>query len=190
MEPRRPAVPSSANRVRIIGGRFRGRIVRFPAEPGLRPTPDRVRETLFNWLGQDLAGRWTLEPYAGTGVLSLESISRGAAGAVAIDCNATLVRALAQTARTFGAQGLEAHAADARAWLGRDERHYDVIFCDPPFATDPWTWLLDAAAARLAPGGFIYAESGRPLSPPAALRVARADKAGHVHYHLLARAVD
>jgi 16S rRNA (guanine966-N2)-methyltransferase len=179
---------SPANRVRIIGGRFRGRIVRFPAEPGLRPTPDRVRETLFNWLGQDLSGRSTLELYAGTGVLSLESISRGAVRAVAIDRNPALVRALAGTARTLGAETLEAKVADTRAWLDRDAARYDVVFCDPPFATDPWPWLLDAAAAHLAPGGFIYAEAGRALSPTPELRVARADKAGHVHYHLLARA--
>jgi 16S rRNA (guanine966-N2)-methyltransferase len=179
-----------ANRVRIIGGRFRGRVVRFPAEPGLRPTPDRVRETLFNWLGQDLTGCSTLELYAGSGVLSLEALSRGAQRAVAVDRNPALVRALAATAQTFGAQGLEAHVAEVRAWLVRDPARYDVIFCDPPFADDPWPWLLEAATAHLAAGGFVYAEAGRALSPPAGLRLARADKAGHVHYHLLARVDD
>jgi 16S rRNA (guanine966-N2)-methyltransferase len=179
---------SPANRVRIIGGRFRGRIVRFPAEPGLRPTPDRVRETLFNWLGQDLSECSTLDLFAGTGALSLEALSRGAVRAVAVDRNAALVRALAATARGFGATGLEAHVADARAWLARDASRYEVIFCDPPFATDPWGWLLEAAALRLAPGGFIYAEAGRTLEAPQRLSIVRSDRAGHVHYHLLARA--
>ena len=163
-------------------------MVRFPAEAGLRPTPDRVRETLFNWLGQDLTGRSTLELYAGTGVLSLEALSRGAERAVAIDRSAALIRALAATARTFGANRLEAHAGDAQAWLARDAGRYDVVFCDPPFATDPWPWLLPACAAHLAQRGLVYAESGHALDPPRGLTVVRADKAGHVHYHLLARA--
>jgi 16S rRNA (guanine966-N2)-methyltransferase len=181
-------LPAPANRVRIIGGRLRGRVVRFPPEPGLRPTPDRVRETLFNWLGQHLDDQATLEPFAGTGVLSLEALSRGARRAVAIDRNPALVRALTATAKAFEARGLEAHVADARAWLARDAGVYDVVFLDPPFDSDPWTWLFDAVSTRLADGGRIYAEAGAPLAPPATLRLLRHDKAGHVHYHLLARA--
>jgi 16S rRNA (guanine966-N2)-methyltransferase len=181
-------VPASANRVRIIGGQFRGRVVRFPPEPGLRPTPDRVRETLFNWLGQDLEGQSTLEPFAGTGVLSLEALSRGAVRAVAVDRNRTLIHALRATARTFGANGLEAEVAEARAFMEQDTRRYDVVFLDPPFASDPWRWLLPAASALLAPAGCIYAESGMTLDVPTGLTLVRRDKAGHVHYHLLARA--
>jgi 16S rRNA (guanine966-N2)-methyltransferase len=181
-------VPKPANRVRIIGGRDRGRVVRFPSAPGLRPTPDRVRETLFNWLGQTLEGRSTLELFAGTGVLSLEALSRGATRAVAVDRNPALVRALAHTAQTIGLTGLRAEAADARAWLARDTARYDVIFLDPPFDLDPWSWLLEVSAAHLAPGGFIYAEAGAPLAAPPALTMTRRDKAGHVHYHLLAHA--
>jgi 16S rRNA (guanine966-N2)-methyltransferase len=179
-------VQKPPNRVRIIGGRHRGRVVRFPPEPGLRPTPDRVRETLFNWLGQRLDGRTTLELFAGTGVLSLESLSRGAARAVAIDRNPRLVRALAASAREIGVEGLEVQAADAQGWLARDAGRYDVVFLDPPFDSDPWQWLLPAAAAHLAAGGRIYAEAGSPLEAPAGLTVVRRDKAGHVHYHLLA----
>jgi len=167
-------VQKPANRVRIIGGRHRGRVVRFPAAPGLRPTPDRVRETLFNWLGQTLDGKATLDLFAGTGVLSLEALSRGAARAVAVDRNPGLVRALEATAQSFGLAGLEAHAADARAWLARDSARYDVIFLDPPFDLDPWPWLLGASEAHLA--------------LPPELAMVRRDKAGHVHYHLLARA--
>ena len=103
----------NAQRVRIIGGRHRGRVLRFPDAPGLRPTPDRVRETLFNWLGQDLTGRRTLDLYAGSGVLSLEALSRGASLAVAVDRNAALIRAIAATAAAFGSVGLETHVADA-----------------------------------------------------------------------------
>ena len=156
----------AANRLRIIGGRFRGRVLRFPPVDGVRPTPDRVRETLFNWLGQDLHELSTLDLYAGSGVLSLEALSRGAALAVAVDRDPALVRALGETAATFGAQGLDAHVGDAKAWLARESRRFDVIFLDPPFGVDDWGWLLPACAARLAGGGFIYAEAGRPLDPP------------------------
>lgn len=183
-----PAQPR--NRVRIIGGRLRGRVLRFPAADALRPTPDRVRETLFNWLGQDLEGQHTLEPYAGTGALSLEALSRGAVRAVAIDRNPALVRALAANGASLGVHGLVAHVADARDWLGRDEDRYDVIFLDPPFASDPWSWLLPLAAHRLAGAGLIYAEAAHVLQPPAGLSMVRRDKAGHVHYHLLGLAAD
>lgn len=176
-----------ANRVRIIGGALRGRTVRFPAMPGLRPTPDRVRETLFNWLGQDLAERRCLELYAGSGALSLEALSRGAALAVAVDRHPALIEALAATAKALDARALEPHVADARAFLAAERRDFDVIFADPPFRDDPWPWLLPACAARLAPGGFLYAEAGTALAPPAGLAAFRSDKAGQVHYHLFAR---
>ena len=177
-----------ANRVRIIGGRFRGRVIRFPAAAGLRPTPDRVRETLFNWLGQDLTGQRTLDLYAGSGALTLEALSRGADRAVAIDRNPGLVAALIETAKTFGAAGLEAHAADARRHLAGDAGNYDVIFLDPPFASDEWSWLLPACAQRLAGAGYIYAEAGRELGATGELAVWRHAKAGAVHYHLFIRA--
>jgi 16S rRNA (guanine966-N2)-methyltransferase len=176
---------ASSNRVRIIGGRYRRRIVRFPAVAGLRPTPDRVRETLFNWLGQDLTGRNTLELYAGTGALSLEALSRGAALAVAVDRNPALIRALSATAASFGADMLETHVADAKAFISRDTRRYDIVFLDPPFDEDPWTWLLAACARRLTPQGMIYAEARRELAPPVGLATWRHAKAGQVHYHLL-----
>jgi len=164
---------------------MRGRVVRFPALPGVRPTPDRVRETLFNWLGQDLAGVATLEPFAGSGVLSLEAISRGACLAVTIDRDRRATAALEATAREFGAHGLEAHTADARTWLAAESRRFDVIFLDPPFADDPWPWLLPACVARLAAGGFVYAEAGHAIAAPAGLAMHRHATAGQVHYHLL-----
>jgi len=177
------AVPSQ-NRVRIIGGRHRGRTLRFPGVPGLRPTPDRVRETLFNWLGQDLTGRATLDPYAGSGAMSFEALSRGASLAVAVDRDATLVRALDDNARLLDV-ALETHRGDAKAYLAREARRFDVVFLDPPFDDDPWAWLLPAAAARLADGGVIYAEAGRRLGVPDTLAVIRDGRAGQVHYHLL-----
>ncbi len=175
-----------SNRLRIVGGRFRGRVLRFPGMPGLRPTPDRVRETLFNWLGQDLTGWRTLDLYAGSGALSLEALSRGAALAVAVEREPALAAALAVTARTFGAAGLELHRADAERHLGREHREFDVIFLDPPFAQDRWEVLLPACGARIGPSGRIYAEAGRPLTAPPGLALARHARAGQVHYHLFA----
>jgi len=183
-------MPTAANRVRIIGGRFRGRVIRFPAAAGLRPTPDRVRETLFNWLGQDLTGQRTLDLYAGSGALTLEALSRGAEHAVAVDRNPDLVRALVETATTIGATGLDVLAADARRHLARDAGAYDVIFLDPPFDSDDWSWLLPACAQRLAGAGYIYAEAGRRLGAAPGLSVWRHAKAGAVHYHLFIRAGD
>ena len=186
--PSRRSLPRSvANAVRIIGGRCRGRLVRFPAEAALRPTPDRVRETLFNWLDQDLTGRSTLELYAGSGALSLEALSRGASMAVAVDTNLKLVAALRENAALLGLRGLETARADAKGFVTREARAFDVIFLDPPFADDPWSWLLPACAQRLAPGGYVYAEAGSPVVPCGGLAVVRAGQAGQVYYHLLAR---
>jgi 16S rRNA (guanine966-N2)-methyltransferase len=181
---------ATANRVRIIGGRFRGRIIRFPAVAGLRPTPDRVRETLFNWLGQDLTGWKALDLYAGSGALALEALSRGAELAVAVDRSAELMRSLEETAKAIGAEGLRTFTADARHHLARDTERYDVIFLDPPFATDEWAWLLPACAARLAGAGYVYAEAGRALEAQGGLTPWRHAKAGAVHYHLFTRAND
>ncbi len=179
---------ASSNRVRIIGGWLKGRVVRFPAAQGVRPTPNRVRETLFNWLGQDLSGRLTLDLYAGSGALSLEALSRGATLAVAVDRDAMLIRALTATAATFGATGLETHAAEARKFLLRETRRFDVIFLDPPFSSDEWAWLLPACKARVADGGCIYAEAARTLLPADGLEICRHAKAGNVHYYLLIHA--
>jgi 16S rRNA (guanine966-N2)-methyltransferase len=177
---------AGAHRVRIIGGRCRGRPVRFPSVEGLRPTPDRVRETLFNWLGQDLTGRVTLDPFAGSGILTLEALSRGAARAVAVDRDPRAIASLQRHAEAFGLTGLEAHRAEASAYLAHEPRRFDVIFLDPPFSSDEWEGLLAAARPRLAAEGVIYAEAPRPLGGEAGLRLVRSGRAGQVYYHLLA----
>jgi 16S rRNA (guanine(966)-N(2))-methyltransferase RsmD len=177
-----------ANAIRIIGGRWRGRKVSFPRTSALRPTPDRVRETLFNWLGQDLTGLTTLDAFAGSGALSLEALSRGATLAVAIDRDPKLVRGLETSAIKLGSRALEVHCADALNFLARDTRFYDVVFLDPPFAEDLWSQLLPAAAAHLAPAGNLYVEAPVPIAAPEGLALWRRDKAGQVHYHLLRRA--
>jgi 16S rRNA (guanine966-N2)-methyltransferase len=176
-----------ANRVRIIGGAFRRRVIRFPSAPGVRPTPDRVRETLFNWLGQDLAGKRCLDLYAGSGALTLEAASRGAALAVAVDRDRALIDALRDTSAALGATAVQATVGEARTFIANERREFDVIFLDPPFGDDPWAWLLPACAARLTGDGLLYAEAAHALSPASGLAEWRRDKAGRVHYHLFTR---
>jgi 16S rRNA (guanine966-N2)-methyltransferase len=178
---------ATQHRVRIIGGRHRGRWVPVPDVPGLRPTPDRVRETLFNWLGQDLPGLSTLELYAGTGALTLEAQSRGASRSVAVDRNAAVIRALRKTADALGVDGIETHVDDALRYLANETRSFDVVFLDPPFADDPWLAVFAALAPRLSADGRIYAEAGQRLDAPPGFDVVRHGRAGAVHYHLLAR---
>lgn len=116
--------------------------------------------------------------------MSLEAASRGAALAVAVDRSRVLIDAIHATRAALGASALEPHVADARAFLDRETRTFDVIFLDPPFQDDPWAWLLPACSRRLAPGGFVYAEAARSIAAPAGLAPWRSDKAGQVHYHL------
>jgi len=177
-----------ANRIRIIGGQWRGRRLHFPADQGVRPTPDRVRETLFNWLGQDLTGASTLELFGGSGALSLEALSRGAALAVTVDRNPLLVSAIIAAGAALGTDRLEARCADAYAFFTHERRLFDVIFLDPPFGKARWPELLGQGAARLAPDGAVYVEAREPIIVPPNLAIVRRHKAGQVHYHLLRRA--
>lgn len=184
---RRFVPPATAQRIRIIGGSCRGRKVTFPAVPGLRPTPDRVRETLFNWLGQDLAGMATLDLFAGSGVLSLESLSRGARLAVAVDRDPRAVAALRSNAAALDLDKLEVLRMEASAYLRQEARSFDVLFLDPPFGDSvEWPWLLEACRARCVAGGRIYAEAGVEVHPPDGLTLLRAGRAGQVYYHLFA----
>lgn len=180
------------NQVRIIGGSHRRRLVKFPDLPGLRPTPDRVRETVFNWLGQDLSGLVCLDAFAGSGALGLEAASRGAARVVMWERDAHALAALRANVRELGINGADVLAADALASLEGGGEDYDVIFLDPPFAQDLLEPALCSAATRLRPGGRIYAESPRPLSAEllerTGLQVYRQGRAGLSHYCLLERA--
>jgi len=161
-------------------------VLRFPDLPDLRPTPDRVRETLFNWLGQDLTGLATLDLFAGSGALSFEALSRGARLAVAIDSSRAAVTALEANRKALDATGLEARQADAAAHLERERRLFDVIFLDPPFNDGRWPDALwERIVTRLNAGGIVYLEQPRAIDPPASMELLRYARAGRVHYHLL-----
>jgi len=179
------ATPPAANKVRIIGGKWRSRVLRFPSRATLRPTPDRVRETLFNWLGQELHELTTLDLFAGSGALSFESLSRGAAKAVAVDASRDAVAALNENAAMLGAAGFEAHCANALDFLAADRRGFDVIYVDPPFDEEWLPQLWPLLEQRINAGGRVYVEQSRPVQPPPGWTLARHRKAGRVHYHLL-----
>lgn len=173
------------NKVRIGGGAWRSRLLRFPDALGLRPTPDRVRQTLFNWLGQELPGRVCLDLFAGSGALGFEALSRGAAGVVMVEQSPPVFRALQQNAQLLQAEKAQLVRADALQFLAQNTQQFDVIFLDPPFAQGWLEKLLPQLPRHLAPGGQVYAEAEAALTDDAVWRVAKHGKAGSVHYHLL-----
>ena len=190
------------NKVRIIGGEWRSRLLAFPDLPGLRPTADRVRGTLFNWLGQDLTGSRCLDLFAGSGALGFEALSRNAKHVTMVERDARARAALSQSANLLNAQGRldilggdalqfllhrsERVSADVKAGTNVDSsQRFDVIFCDPPFEQGWFPKLWAPLAGILAEGGVLYAESEATLAPPAPWKVRKSGKAGAVHYHLL-----
>ena len=189
MAAARPASRGLANRVRIIGGAWRSRQIRFAARGEVRPTPDRVRETLFNWLGQDLSGRACLDLYAGSGALGYEAASRGAARVVMVERDRGVFDALERTRAALDATAVELVRADALEFLRSDSGRYDVVFLDPPFRNADWPRMLARLPARLNPGALVYAESAAPLEP-AGWEIRKKGRAGQVSYQLLQRAQD
>lgn len=198
---RRSVPPASRRRssVRIIGGQWKRSLLQVVDVPGLRPTPDRVRETLFNWLvharGGDLEGVAVLDLFAGTGALGFEAASRGAARVVLVDANPAAIRQLVDTRERLGADArVEVVQGDALvigARLRQADTTFDLIFLDPPFGL---RWLdnaLPLAATLCSASGYLYAEVEAPLDVDVVttlgFEVYRSDRAGEVFYHLLRR---
>ena len=183
------AATASQNKVRIGGGEWRSRLLRFPDALALRPTPDRVRQTLFNWLGQDMHGRICLDLFAGSGAIGFEALSRGAALVVMVENNPAVHRALIENADLLKAEKAQILRVDAVQFLAQNTRLFDVIFLDPPFGQHWLEKLLPQLARHLAPGGLIYAEAEKPLTDESGWQVVRHGKAGNVHYHQLKSAL-
>lgn len=174
------------HRIRIIGGDWRGRRLTVTDSPGLRPTPDRVRETLFNWLMPVIAGARCLDAFAGTGIMGLEALSRGAASCVFLERDRRLARDIADTLARFGATGGEVRCADTLHFLqGTPAARFDIVFLDPPFAASLWEPALAALPPHLAPGHLICLEypAGEPPLPRG-WSVLREKRAGEVGYCL------
>ena len=177
---------SLTNQVRIIGGEWRSRIVRFPDAASLRPTPDRVRETLFNWLGQRLDGLTCMDLFAGSGVLGFEALSRGATRVVMVESGREAVAALKVSAQALGAENAVVVASDALAWLKRDEGRFDLAFVDPPYASGLLAPVLEALPGKMNPGARVYCESAEPIAPgDGPWRVLKKGRAGAAHFALL-----
>lgn len=183
-----------SGQLRIIGGRWRGRKLRFPAVPGLRPTPDRVRETLFNWLAPRIHGARCLDLFAGSGALGLEALSRGAGRVCFVDNNNAALRAIRQHLATLDGADAECVAADAPTFLagGNTGEPWDIAFLDPPFDAG----LLEPAARGLEDGGWladgalIYLEAGVREAPPVLpgnWQLHREKSAGDVRFSLFVR---
>ncbi len=180
--------PRGDSQVRLVGGRWRGRRLAFPDAPGLRPTGDRVRETLFNWLAADLPGARCLDAFAGSGALGFEALSRGAGEVVLIEHNPVAMKHLAAARETLAAEGATLVAADTLAWLREAQAApFDIIFLDPPFDSDLLAATLQVlGASPLAPGGcLVYLESSLALPPlPSRWSLLKEKQAGDVGYRL------
>jgi 16S rRNA (guanine966-N2)-methyltransferase len=171
--------------LRIIGGTYRSRRLKIPARPGLRPTPDRVRETLFNWLGQDLSDLACLDLFAGSGALSFEAASRGASQVVMVEKDRIALAELERNRAALGAPQVVIHRGDAGEFLARPGAGFDVVFLDPPFRQNALPALLEALPARLLPGARVYVESDAPVSAPPPWTELKRARAGQVSYQLL-----
>lgn len=190
--------PSSSNTLRIVGGRWRSRRLRFIDADGLRPTPDRVRETLFNWLQFEIPGAHCLDAFAGSGALGLEAASRGADEVCLLERDPALVRALQATQARLKATQVQVQQADALSWMAHPQRagRFDLVFLDPPFDADLFAPALAAAARCVPAGGWLYLEADRLFGDDdaavraAGLRVHRHGQAGAVHFHLFQRMAD
>jgi 16S rRNA (guanine966-N2)-methyltransferase len=182
--------PGGSNTLRIIGGEWGGRKLRFADGEGLRPTTDRVRETLFNWLAPLIHGARCLDLFAGSGALGLEALSRGAAEVVFLETNPAAITALKENLALLKAEKGEVVRGDALAFLRGESRAFDVVFLDPPFRRD----LLQPALQLLMENGwlaegarlYLELESEQPLPElPQGWEVLRSKQAGQVAYHLV-----
>lgn len=187
-------MPRHKGELRIVGGMWRSRRIRFPGGVNVRPTPDRVRETLFNWLGNWIEGKCVLDLFAGSGALGFEALSRGAAEAIFVERSRPAAEAIRSNAVLLEAAGASVACADALRFLDRTEPGYDLVFIDPPYARGLAGPALEALVGRrlLNAGGFVYVEHSasvdkaatRPVIPQG-LALYRELHAGMVHGVLL-----
>ncbi|MCK9282954.1 MAG: 16S rRNA (guanine(966)-N(2))-methyltransferase RsmD [Rhodocyclaceae bacterium] len=173
------------SRIRITGGEWRSRLIQVIDGPGLRPTPDRVRETLFNWLGHDLGGLRCLDLFAGSGILGFEAASRGAAEVVLIESERRAFAQLKRNAAMFADPRLKPMCGDALKCATNLAPGFDLLFLDPPYRQG-WLEKIEPLLPQLAqPAARIYAEAEYPIEALGAWRCVRHGHAGQVHFHLL-----
>ena len=189
--PRKPKAVKGANRVRIIGGIWRSRVIEFADAQSLRPTANRVRETLFNWLGQTLHGKRCLDLFSGSGALGFEAASRGAAEIVMLEVLQVAVTALKTNQQKLAAPMCRVVVMDALKFLDSSQEKFDIVFVDPPFASNLMTEVLQRLPKHLFGGAHVYAEWGVPITeviadlPVQHWEIAKQGRAGAVHFALL-----
>lgn len=177
------------NQVRIIGGVWKRRLLRFPQMEGLRPTPDRVRETLFNWIGQDCTGMTCLDLFAGSGALGFEAASRNATKVVSVETSKPVLEALRSNKVALDAQNIEVVGSDGLRFLESTTERFDLVLLDPPFASDFLAVALVHLPRILKEGAMVYAECAAwPALDGWVLE--KEGRAGLVHYGLLRRATN
>ena len=176
------------SRIRITGGEWRSRLVQVADAPGLRPTPDRVRETLFNWLGQDLDGLSCLDLFAGSGILGFEAASRGADHVALVEHSRPAFAALEKHAEAFACPRLELFCCDALKFAPPAGRRFDLLFLDPPYGQG-WLSRVESRLEQLAaPRARLYVEAESPLEKLGRWTVTKQGRAGQVFFHLLEQA--
>ncbi|MAW34465.1 MAG: 16S rRNA (guanine(966)-N(2))-methyltransferase RsmD [Proteobacteria bacterium] len=173
------------NRIRIIGGEWRGRYITFPPFSNLRPTPNRVRETLFNWLGQTLRETTCVDLFAGSGALGFEAASRGAKKVVLVEKNSSICRSLRENIIKLNAEQVEIRNADALVFLNNGNKKFDLVFLDPPFKSEFHANIWQGIKRLVRPGSLIYVESNRRHDWPSVFKKKRFSQAGQVFYSLL-----
>jgi 16S rRNA (guanine966-N2)-methyltransferase len=173
------------NKVRIVGGEWRSRIITLAERADLRPTPDRVRETVFNWLGQDLTGQSCLDLFAGSGAMGFEAASRGASEVVMVESDPQVVNSLKANIDKLGARQIHLMPMDALKFIDSASQRFDVIFADPPYRLDLFPKLLPKLSLHLSEHGLLYVENDSFFPPGPDWLVWRKGQAGSVHYQLL-----
>lgn len=182
------AIPK-LNSVRINAGEWRSRVIKFPDATGLRPTPERVRQTVFNWLGQDLTGFTCLDLFAGTGVMGFEALSRGAVVVTLIEKSLPAYKALMENKQLLKAEHAQIYNQDALKFLSQNTQKFNLVFLDPPYHQQWLPKVLPLLAEHLHAEALVYVEAEYALDTDAALianwHVIKQSKAGNVFYHLL-----
>ena len=173
------------SRVRIVGGQWRSRLLPVAQVAGLRPTPDRVRETLFNWLGQDLSGWRVLDLFAGSGVLGFEAASRGAASVLMVERDPTALQWLGRSAKTLSASCVEMYRSDAVKFASTCERPFDLVFVDPPYGMGLVDRVGEHLDRLLVADGWLYVEAERPLDGLGSWATVKRGRAGQVYFQLM-----
>ncbi len=180
-----PSKLAKTNQIRINAGVWRSRLLKFPDVEGLRPTPERVRITVFNWLGQDLTGKTCLDLFAGTGAFGFEALSRNAKSVTMVENSRPAYQSLLQNQISLKAENCQILNQDALLFLASNSQKFDVIFCDPPYNKAWLDKLLPLLNQHFNAEGMLYVEAEFAIQSDATWHVKKQDKAGNVYYHLL-----